>query len=498
MPTEELKCIEVLLRHMILGTDLKREIDSEFINQENFHHVKDNLFNQIIIMTLLSNIHNKPNFSLEEYLTHGRLPGTNIEVQIPTYDSRFENRDFEFYQELFKALEEDNYVFDESSNILVSSEKLETLIPREWLYRLSKMYKKSSYQRVFLFNKNEENDIVDKNSLLTYLYHTKTFIVTLESPDQDVDFDAIFENAKQITSKLLAGRKEIKVDEIIDIFQSSLPKNVTATISKYKISDATWLIPYAEKNRDTFYSRPLEEQKDTLNKWMLSFIKSNATSLEETQKLLPVLNKDITDKHKKNSIIIGLFEVYMTLLHKMDIDFQSISLTPFKIDTYMSDDYQANLSRLHELVKKVNNYKQKKVLIDDTIESILTEIDSVSGPELTKLEGEYSACLSERTLTEATIDKLSEERKELMIANQNYSGVEEIAFDNDRIMSLMMEAIKEGRIFINPYNKNRLTIELHNDEIGKTTFQMSISLEKLLEFVENNNYGFDTYSINLR
>ena len=65
-------------------------------------------------------------------------------------------------------------------------------------------------------------------------------------------------------------------------------------------------------------------------------------------------------------------------------------------------------------------------------------------------------------------------------------------------MSLIMEAITDGRIYINPYNKNRLTIEIHNDDIGKTTFQTTISLEKLLEFIENNNYGFDTYSVRLR
>ena len=82
--------------------------------------------------------------------------------------------------------------------------------------------------------------------------------------------------------------------------------------------------------------------------------------------------------------------------------------------------------------------------------------------------------------------------------DKNDTLIGEIAFDNDRIMSLIERAVREGRVYLNPYNKNRLTIELHNDTIGKTVFRASISLEQLLQFVENNNFEIDDYSVTLR
>ena len=99
-----------------------------------------------------------------------------------------------------------------------------------------------------------------------------------------------------------------------------------------------------------------------------------------------------------------------------------------------------------------------------------------------------------------TIRNLSSERNNLMATNRdkNDSSIEEIAFDNDRIMTLIERAVREGRIYLNPYNKNRLTIELHNDEIGKTIFRASISLEQLLQFIENNNFDLDNYQLALR
>ena len=505
MPSNELKCLEVLLRHVITASSLEDEIKSEKLSESSFTYIKGNLFNYLTIESLLRNIHNSPNFSLEDYLNNGTVTSKNIKVLTPTYDHRFADDYKRFYKELFKALAEDNFTFDDSNNILVSSENIETLVPREWLYCLSEFYKKSTYQRLFLFNKNTENDIVDQTSLLSYLHHTKTFIVTLESPDPNIDYDGLFMTAKIETERALRGQKEIKVDEIISIFKSCFPSNVKVSVSKYKLSDATWLIPQAERNERAFYTKPLDKQKDILNDWMLNYINSNDKALEATQRALPLMSPKndpeyLKDRDKKNSIIVGLFNLYITLLSKMQIDYQNISLSSFKIDSYMDDEFQKNLVRLHEIVKEINDYTQKKELVDSSIEAVLASLDDTYGEELTKLEEDYSFLLNDRNKYDMTIQNLSSERNCLMATNRdkNDNSIEEIAFDNDRIMTLIERAVREGRVYLNPYNKNRLTIELHNDEIGKTIFRASISLEQLLQFVENNNFDLDDYQLALR
>ncbi len=505
MPSNELKCLEVLLHHMITGSNLEDELKSENLSESTFTYIKGNLFNYLTIESLLRNLHNSPNFSLEDFLNNGTVTSKNIKVLTPSYDHRFEGDYRGFYKELFKALAADNYTFDDSNNILVSSEKIETLIPREWLYCLSEFYKKSTYQRLFLFNKNTENDIVDQNSLLTYLHHTKTFIVTLESPDPNIDYDGLFATAQRETERALRGKKEIKVDEIIEIYKSCFPSDVKVTVSKYKISDATWLIPLAERNDRSFYTKPLNQQKDILNEWMLGYINSNERSLEAAQRALPLIKvkndlEYLKDRNNKNNIIIGLFNLYIILLNKLSLDFQSISLSSFKIDSYMDEEFQDNLTRLHELVKEINTETERKKVVDISIEAILERLDSVHGKELTELEQEYSYLLSDRNAADMTIQNLSSERNRLMTANRdkNDTLIGEIAFDNDRIMSLIERAVREGRVYLNPYNKNRLTIELHNDTIGKTVFRASISLEQLLQFIENNNFEIDDYSITLR
>ena len=166
----------------------------------------------------------------------------------------------------------------------------------------------------------------------------------------------------------------------------------------------------------------------------------------------------------------------------------------------MDDEFQKNLVRLHEIVKEINDYTQKKELVDSSIEAVLASLDDTYGEELTKLEEDYSFLLNDRNKYDMTIQNLSSERNSLMATNRdkNDNAIEEIAFDNDRIMTLIERAVREGRVYLNPYNKNRLTIELHNDEIGKTIFRASISLEQLLQFVENNNFDLDDYQLALR
>ena len=55
MLIEELKCLEILLRHLITKNSLEAEILTEFSDEDTFKEYKNNLFNLISIDSLLAN-----------------------------------------------------------------------------------------------------------------------------------------------------------------------------------------------------------------------------------------------------------------------------------------------------------------------------------------------------------------------------------------------------------------------------------------------------------
>ena len=502
MPSNELNCLEVLLRHVITGSSLDDEIKSENLSSEAFDYIRKNLFNYLVIESLLNNLHESPNFSLEAFLTNGVVLSERMTIAIPTYDPRFEGRYKAFYKELFKALAEDNFAFDDENNILVSSENLETLVPREWLHYLNKFYQKSTYQRLFTFNKGPARDITSLDSLKRYLSQTKTFVVRLESSDPNVDYDALFMTAKLVTEKALQGKKEVKVDEIIELFKASLPNNVKVEISKYKMSEATWMIPMIESDKD-FYHRPITDQKETINSWIMSHLDSNKEALAATENFLlnPRDPKVLQSREQRNKVIVGLFSLYMTLLSKLNIDFDNSYFNYYsKVETYMDDEYQSNQIELKRLQKKINYERTKRSVIAETISAILKNLDAAEGEELARLDADYSQLLSELNLNELNIQSYSDEINRLTVLNaaRKENMIGDIAFDNARLISLIVEAIRCGTVYINAYNKNKLTVELYNDELGKETFRLTIPLEKFLEFVENANFGLDDYSLIMR
>ena len=70
------------------------------------------------------------------------------------------------------------------------------------------------------------------------------------------------------------------------------------------------------------------------------------------------------------------------------------------------------------------------------------------------------------------------------------TSIEDLAFDNDLIIALIIEAVKRGRVYFKP-GTNHLVIELYNDELGKTIFKVSISTANLITFMENFNFGLE-------
>ena len=291
MPINELKCIEVLMRYLAQNSKLTQEIHSEFDETATYEHTKTNLFNLLTIFDLIENFDINQPFSLEYFLKTGVIIGMFEEPTI-TPDEDFKNKQdyLEFYKNLIEAFKEGNYLFDDTNNIFVSSEKLETVIPQIWLDRLSQAVKHTKYQRMYFFNKKKENNITDKNSLIDYIRHTKTFLVELSSSNPNIDYDLEFSSTEAKTNNAVRGNREIKIEDIIQIFQEQLSSECDCKISKYKLSDAFFLVSKAERMGREFYCEPLQVQQKYLNKWMLEYINSNERTKKETQKLILLAN----------------------------------------------------------------------------------------------------------------------------------------------------------------------------------------------------------------
>jgi hypothetical protein len=342
MPIEELKCIEILIRFLTRKSNLKDEISSELNDKTSFDKAKVNLFNIISIYNLIDNFDLNQPFSLDLFLLNGRIPGMYEEkTHTPTDDNRYNTDYKKFYVHLIEALKEGNYFFDESNDICISSTKLETTVPQIWLYRLSQACKRNKYQRMYFYNKNKENNITDKNALLDYLHHTKTFLVELTSSDPNIDFDIEFKSTEAKTNNQIQGNREIKVSDIIDIFKQETSSHIDCKISKYKLTDAFFIIAKAEHMGRTFYSETLDVQQKYLNKWMIDFINSNEKANTETQKLVLMANEknihgyEIEELNKKDAII-GLINIYIRMLKNLDVDLELTSLTSFSIDEYLN------------------------------------------------------------------------------------------------------------------------------------------------------------------
>ncbi len=505
MLTNELKAIEVLMRHLVNGTSLRKEAFSQFADLGTFESTKMNLFNIMSINVLLESYDTKPSFSLEYFLFNGIIPGLYDKAcAIPTVDRKYFDDINGYFDKLIKALKNGNYVFDENNNVFVSSEEIETTIPAIWLYRLSNAFKKNTYKEMFFFNKNNENNILDVNSLIDYLRHTKTFLVTLSSIDPNVKMDKDFAEAKDRTTEFFSDKKEVKVDDIIEKFKDNVPENNSVVVSKYKLADAFWIINKAQNLEPSFYSKPLEEQKKLINSWMLEFIDSNNLATCQTQKyvLASSLREDAVYRGEdiaKEEVIVGLFNLYISLISELDIDFTNISLSDFFLSNYLSPTLQENLTKLTEIIKLINKEHVLKVDAKAKAATELEKLNTLNGEDnLEKLESrkkKYQKALTlyqEKEENEAQY-QITRNQLQAIITEEQKTSLANIAFDNEKIMSLILEATKRGRIYLNQKGST-LYIELYNDKLGKNIFKTSIPLKQLLEFITNLNLILDDVS----
>lgn len=509
MPIEELKCIEILIRFLSRKSSLKDEISSELSDTASFNNAKVNLFNLISIYNLIDNFDLNQPFSLDLFLVNGRIPGMYEEkTHTPTDDIRYNTDYKKFYTYLIEALKEGNYLFDESNNIFISSTKLETTVPQIWLYRLSQACKRNKYQRMYFYNKNKENNITDKNALLDYLHHTKTFLVELSSANPNINYDVEFTSTQAKTNNQIQGNREIKVSDIIDIFEEEVSPDIECNISKYKLTDAFFLISKAERLGRTFYSETLDVQQKYLNKWMLEFINSNEKANTEAQKLVLIASEsnihgyEVEELNKKDAII-GLINLYLRILKGLDLDLELTSLTNFSIDEYLNPQTEQELVELNRIIKKINKCLTEKSSLAQELENLTLAIDKLDQvkdkEELKKIKKERTKLLEAFSTKEEIETELSRKRNILQdsIRVAKQTSVESIAFDNELIIDLLLEAIKRGRVYFK-LGSNQIVFETYNEELGKVVFKSSINLEKLIVFIENINYRVEEFSVPVR
>lgn len=512
MLPDELKCLEVLIRYITDTKSMDKQARSEFDSISAFEYAKTNLFALVTISILIENYHKHPSFSLESFLENGAIEGRfNTPIVGPTIDVEYRDNYKGFYSELIKALKEGNYTFDNENNIIISSEKIETIISLEWLFRLAEGFKKETYKRVYFYNKNFENDITDKNSLLNYLYHTKTFFVELSCDELNPEFSKTFKEAKEKTDSIMRGKSPVKVDDIIKCFSHNLDDDYKARLTKFKIPAKEVILKYAERMGDDFYHKPLEVQQEYINKWLVDYIESQKISQTDVQKFLVLSELDdqnsynrIDNKLNNNEIsrgriLTGLVTLYISLLNNFDIDYQNLSLTDFKNKIYVPESLQEHLVELNEIIKTINerNNGPERQALREKIEKLkksISKIDTANNPEkLAQETSELQECLYRFQEEEYQNQTDLEKRNSLqnLIHLEQSETIDELSFDNEKIISLIKRAVSQGRVFIDPLDSSKLVFELYNDELAKITFQTKISIENFIKLVESINYSIE-------
>lgn len=491
MLTKELTCLEIILRHIINETDLDSEIFSEFTSTKTFANKKGNLFNLMVINKILENYQENPPFPVDSFVYDGIIPNQyDNPTTIPAMDPGSSIDPTSFIKNLVAALREENYLFDEENNIYISSNNLETLIPQTWLYRLSEAYKRNSFSKLYFYNKNEESDISDKISLIDYLRHTKTFLVSLSSKT-NTDYDIEFAKAEALTNNEIKDNSIVRVEDLIKIFRSKISKEYNASIERYKLTDLFFIVNKAEKEGQDFYSKSLTEQKKIINEWILEFINSNDKSKENAQEYLLLLSSNNEPQLDKKEVISGLINLFLDLLSKLEIEYSEISLTDLKINTYIPKDLQTGLVDKKTLVQAINRLRNER-------ESIKRDLDVQNGI----LDG-LKVGDREFSQTKENIQELIEEYRKIDQSIKDYQGtynylqekirtrqkdsILDISFANDEIIKLLIESAKNGRIYLSN-NNSIVNFEIYNTEIGKTTFKASITTLDLLTLIENINY----------
>ena len=484
---QELSCLEVLLNHLVNDTDLNREIFTDFSSTKTFNNKRSNLFNIVSINNLIANYHEPAPFDLDTFVRTGVIKGVYDKPTItPIIDPKDQRHPENFIRNLVEALKEDNYILENEHSVYVSSEKVEANLPEAWLYRLSEGFKRKNFSKLYFYNKNQEADISDRNSLIDYLRHTKSFLVSLSSETRS-DYEVEFAKAEALTNAEIKNSPVVRVEELIKLFTSKIPKDYKVKIDRYKLSDLFFIVKKAEEAGQDFYTKPLEEQKKIINEWFIDFINSNARCNESAQEYLL-----LGESSNKNEIIIGLINQYFDLLEAEEFDYNGVSLSALKISTYIPANLQQSLEDRKTLVQAINRLKKEKADTKRQIDDYKVVLDTITITDeqfkdikarLTTLVEKYHIIEQEEARYQKTCTYLQE-----TVRQEQKDSMLDISFANNEIIKLIIEAVKHGRVYLSN-NGTQVTFESYNNQVGKTTFKATINIRDLLTLIENINYA---------
>lgn len=495
MAREELKAIEVLTRSIANGTNLEDEISSEYRSTEKFNHDKASLFNLMVIYELLDTPLNDLPFSLDIFLKTGRIIGLfDEETFVPSMDPRYNYSFKEFFDLMFEALRNGNYVFDEGNNIYISTKKLETTIPSDWLYRLMMAVRKNVYKHIFFYNKNKENDINDKNDLLDYLYHTKTFYVEMTTVDPNISMDDEFARIREEVLEETKGKGKISVDDVMALFMSKVPYIISVNLSKYKIDDLYYIIAQAETRGKDFYSKDLVKQQEMIDSWMLDYIRCNEISLDEAKKMCLMSSKNsLVDEVNEKKALLGFVNLFFRILDDAKVNGEDISLIDFDISEYVSSELREHLVSLRKTIKEINRCLKQRGVIGKNADALLVRLSNLDQikdkNEISDIKTNHLKLINAYHRLDDVYNVLSKERNSLqdLVKAEKENSTIDLAFDNDSILNLLIDVCRRGRIYVKP-GTSKVVFEQFDRELGKVVFKASINLDDLILFMENVNF----------
>ena len=255
---------------------------------------------------------------------------------------------------------------------------------------------------------------------------------------------------------------------------------------------------FLEKSKQgDFFNKTLKEQKEDIKKWI---IEDESVSIETNinlTKLLFLLNDnnsydDICKKVNINMCWAGLLKIYLYILINMDIDYANLYLSKMRIKNYVNDELVSNYAELKETVKEINSslytfeIGEIKNKIAKGVEDCNEYRDSKDEQELIRRYNKVREDIDQYVNREKKLARLCTKRNELQnrIHEEKINQPIDLAFDNDKIMSLINEVILTGRIYV---LNNVITLEINNKEMGMNVFKLVIPIEDFLYFVDYSN-----------
>lgn len=480
MYTNELKVVETLLYYLDNKKDLSRIVNDVFHDKEQFDSSKINLFNIVCIKSILSA---NPNLNMKDIDTIV----DNIEIIRDNCLSTEET-----YSNIIASLKEGNYIFDKDNNINIYNDKVDIIVSPTWLYDLASLSKNKTFNRVILFNKNEELDITDEKSLLNYLYHTKIFLVNMKNSE---DLDNVYKRALMNTKGLLIGKPSIKSYEIKNTFLRNIPSKIETNISRYDFTNYRTITSIINRYPN-FYNLHLNEQKQVIERILSNSEATNTVDYLNLSKLILLTDtnkeEDIINQIDINECYIALFKVYIYLLDTMSVDYSNLYLSKIRIKTYMNLALQRDYATLKELVKEINDSKINndifylKEKISKNVKKSNELRNNMKEEENKETYKEIEKLVNSYLDKEGKLYKLGQERNNIqnLIYFKKNNAVLDIAFDNNKIMNIINRAINEGRIYI---DNDIINVDINNKDMGMNIFHAVIPIEDLLYLVECTN-----------